>query len=406
MRRCAAPLVLLVLSSLLGTVPAGADPAPAPRVEIWRGGQNTDLPPGFTSRLDVCSTPPNAVGEPYYYFTQDALALSPGHEGTLALAHAVPMLDALTTYRVALRTYVPGDLTVRVEIPLAGITGSGSITDAGIDGGSEIDLLVQPELTWLDDEDELLDVATVDEFLRSRPDHDYPSALIVVGTGCRGERSGGLEIDDVVVGTASGTTVTDFRGLRRPTLNGPAEDPISYGEAVTLRTKVWNGGEAELAGAPVQLWARPSGSARERVVATLRTTADGTASTTVRPSRSTRYRWSYGSAADRPYTWSEKSVAVRVFSVVGLRVRRTARGHGVAVVRVSPAHRQRVRVREVLRGGRFGAVLGSGQVGASGVARIRLTPRKAGAQRVVAVVAGSAGVLGSHSRSLKVRLRP
>lgn len=412
MRRRVIALVLLVVSTLLGAVPASADepaPAPAPRVEIWRGG----LPAGFGLRSEACGQRPERGGDPQPEYFTDGLLVRASPSGATELARSVSSLGALTSYRI---TYSTGlyfwRVRVRVAIPGAGLVGSGFLPGAGFVHQGRVDIMTEPALRWTDATGAEVGLATVTDFLAVRPAIAARPATVGLGADvCDPDVSTAVTIDDITVTTGDSTTIYDFEEPRSPTADR-YEDHVTYGGTVTLRTRLTASTESNLAGAPVELWAMNAATLENRRVATVRTAADGTAAAIVRPESTTSYRWRYGHALDQPYAWSERVTRVSVGGDISLRVRRIARNRYVAVVRVSPARGQRVVVRGAVRDDdvyldrRFGMK----RVPASGVVRIRFTaphhrwhPR---ARWLVSATVGTAGYRpGGYVESIKIPSR-
>ncbi|MEI5674325.1 MULTISPECIES: hypothetical protein [unclassified Nocardioides] len=367
MRRRVVPLVLLVVSSLLGTFPATAEDAPPTgRVEIWRAG----LPAGFGFRSEPCGRKVDPPVPTTHWYDRDGLTYRVSTVTRDELVRSVSSLASLTSYAPTYSTSYVWNVGVRVVVPGAGLIGTGALPGAGLGRWGHLNVVTDPVLRWTDASGAQVARSTVAELVAERPWAAVGPATIGLGVeACDPDVSVAVSIDDLTVTTGGATTVYDFAAPRVPGVRGQVVE-VGHGQSYTMRTRLSQDDEA--LGAPVQLWARPAGARQERLVATVRVAADGFASATVRPDRTTSFRWRYdGGPLDRPVVWSETSLLVLVRTEASMTVKRI-RGHRyVAVIRATPARGQRVGVRAESRDQRWRRRVGSARIGSTGVARVR-----------------------------------
>ena len=186
-----------------------------------------------------------------------------------------------------------------------------------------------------------------------------------------------------------------------------SKSTISAGQSVTMGVTVKKG-SAAVAGARMQLWAKPSGSSAYRAVATTTTNSTGHAASVQKPTTSTSYRWRYLGTTDSPELPGVDSAAktVGVRDVVSAKaadttlsthqkLRITGRttpakaGARLTVYQLSPGHKHKI---------------GTAKTTKSGTYTFTHAALRAGSYRFTVTIAAQSGNLAGQSAAVKVRV--
>jgi hypothetical protein len=367
---------------------------------VWRAG----IPTGFAFATTECATSDGSRGDPYYFYagtgTDGALELSNGGDLAAGLSLELTSLTSLSGFQPTVATGVGYPLRVEVSIPSRGIAGSALVAGGYLHHWSTTDVFSDVFLEWSDGHGGETSSTLADYVVSHADDAAYPASVRLIG-GCAPDNARGYELRELRVAVDGTQRILDFQAPIRPA-TGDREQTIRYGDRVTLRASAE---QDPVAGTPLQLWSRPTGSTEARLVASATTAADGVASVTVRPIRTTRYWWRYDVPHDSPATTSESGVLVRVSAQVSLSLAAPviAQGRrGVAVVSVSPCRGQRVLLRhqsELMR--RLPRARPDGCR-----TRLPFVLAKAGPSTLVAIVRSRPGLAGASSRPVHIQVRP
>jgi len=144
----------------------------------------------------------------------------------------------------------------------------------------------------------------------------FTAGAMVVGatlaTTCRVPTT--VAWDDITISAAGVSTTYDLEPAVASTLSsGVSASTATYGGSATVTgSLVRDSGGTPIAGAEVELWAKPSGAAAFALLTTATSTAGGSLSATVRPTKATQYRWQL--PAESAYTGpasAARTVSVR-----------------------------------------------------------------------------------------------
>jgi hypothetical protein len=137
---------------------------------------------------------------------------------------------------------------------------------------------------------------TITQFVTAHAPSPGFNVEMIAGGTCLSLTQQPVFFDDLEVGMSGVTKRYNFESTTTGLTISASHSTIARGSTVTLSTVFTDGG-IRVSGRTVTLWAKPAGATSFSQIRTRSSSADGTASATLAPARTTTYQWRYAGDA-------------------------------------------------------------------------------------------------------------
>jgi hypothetical protein len=189
-----------------------------------------------------------------------------------------------------------------------------SATDVQAGPGYRSYSLLGMNFTWFDATSGTTDTTdgpgTIAQFLAAHPQHSGGYDFAMLSGDCSNISTRPVYFDHIDCAVSGHGTHWDFESRAGGLTIAENHGTVGAGDAVRLSTVLSDGGRT-VGGRTVTLWAFPLGAARFTKVRTVTTSAEGQASASLRPKKTTTYQWRFaGSSTTQPTRSPTKIVHV------------------------------------------------------------------------------------------------